>query len=244
MFVLENVAGLQTAPCCQILERILDTADDLGYRSAWEELNAVDYGVPQVRRRVIVVGIRKALRWEWSSPPRLADGVGRVTVLQAISDLPVLQPGASIDYLPYRRVKELSAFQSRMRGDGGDIVQGNLVTRNNAKVIERYKHIAPGKNWEAIPARLLDNYADSSRCHTGIYHRLTWNLPSKVIGNYRKNMLIHPAQDRGLSVREAARLQSFPDDYVFVGSIGFQQQQVGDAMPPLLAEAVARGLLK
>jgi DNA (cytosine-5)-methyltransferase 1 len=63
-------------------------------------------------------------------------------------------------------------------------------------------------------------------------------MPSKVLGNFRKNMLIHPSQNRGLSVREAARLQSFPDWYEFVGSIGFQQQQVADAVPPLLAMSV------
>lgn len=78
----------------------------------------------------------------------------------------------------------------------------------------------------------MANYKDCSRCHTGIYHRLEANKPSTVIGNYRKNMLIHPWEDRGLSVREAARIQSFPDSFEFKGSIGFQQQQVGNAVPP------------
>jgi DNA (cytosine-5)-methyltransferase 1 len=117
-------------------------------------------------------------------------------------------------------------------------VQGNLVTRSATLIVERYRHIGRGHNWEAIPKRLLKNYKDVTRCHTGIYHRLDWNLPSKVLGNFRKNMLIHPSQHRGLSVREAARLQSFPDWYEFVGSIGFQQQQVADAVPPLLATFV------
>ena len=88
------------------------------------------------------------------------------------------------------------------------------------------------------------NYSDRQRCHTGIYHRLNPNDPSVVIGNYRKNMLIHPDEDRGLSVREAARIQSFPDWYKFTGSIGFQQQQVGNAVPPLLAQAVFGQLTK
>lgn len=243
-FVLENVAGLQTAPCCKILQRILNKADDLGYDCAFSELNAVDFGVPQVRRRVIVVGIRKSLGWQWGAPNGASEHTKRITVREAISDLPVLQSGASIDYLPYRHRADLSEYQALMRDKRRHRVQGNLVTRNCETVIERYRHIKPGDNWEAIPVALLDNYEDSSRCHTGIYHRLRWHTPSKVIGNYRKNMLIHPSQTRGLSVREAARLQSFPDSYTFVGSIGFQQQQVGDAMPPLLARAVALGLRK
>jgi DNA (cytosine-5)-methyltransferase 1 len=90
----------------------------------------------------------------------------------------------------------------------------------------------------------MDNYADRSRCHTGIYHRLTRKKPSIVIGNFRKNMLIHPDQNRGLSVREAARLQSFPDSYEFVGSIGFQQQQVGNAVPPFLAREVFKAIIQ
>ena len=91
---------------------------------------------------------------------------------------------------------------------------------------------------------MMKNYKDRHRCHTGIYHRLCDDSPSVVIGNYRKNMLIHPSEDRGLSVREAARIQSLPDSCEFDGSIGFQQQQVGNAAPPLLAKAVFRQLFR
>ena len=90
----------------------------------------------------------------------------------------------------------------------------------------------------------MKNYKDRRRCHTGIYHRLRSDTVSIVIGNYRKSMLVHPTQHRSLSVREAARIQSFPDSYTFHGSIGFQQQQVGNAVPPRLAESVFREIVR
>lgn len=118
-------------------------------------------------------------------------------------------------------------------------MSGHRVTRSSEIVLERYRHIRQGQNWEAIPVHLMDNYKDRALCHTGLYYRLIWNMPSKVVGNFRKNMLIHPSQNRGLSVREAARLQSFPDRYDILGPMSAQQQQVADAVPPLLAKAVA-----
>jgi len=244
-FVLENVAGLRTMARGKILREIIDRCRSLGYDADWKELNAGDYGVPQFRRRIFVVGNCLGLPIRFPDPTHGVAHKPYVTVLQAISDLPHLESGASVDYLSYgKNGRSLSGYQRAMRAsanrDSG--VQGNLVSRNNQLVLRRYSHIRPGQNWQAIPDDLLDNYKDSSRCHTGIYHRLEWRRPSKVIGNFRKNMLIHPEENRGLSVREAARLQSFPDNYVFLGSIGFQQQQVADSVPPLLAEAVARDI--
>ena len=245
-FVMENVAGLLTLQKGKVLEWIKEEAGRLGYAVAARVLNAADVGVPQVRRRVFIIGNRIGLPPDFPQADRLGTESARVTVADAIADLPILENGARRDHLPLTAYsRPTSSYQKWARlGQEGGSLQGNLVTRNNETVIERYNYVAPGENWESIPDRLMGNYSDRSRCHTGIYHRLEWDKPSRVIGNFRKNMLIHPEQPRGLSVREAARLQSFPDNYVFVDSIGFQQQQVADAVPPLLAKAVAEALLR
>lgn len=241
-FVLENVAGLRTMERGVILQRIIEECSALGYKVGWKELNAVEYGVPQARRRIFIVGNRVNAPIVFPEPTHGKECKAFVTVRQAISDLPRLENGANVDRLVYARSgRELSNYQRRMRAlmSRTAEVQGNLVTKSADIIIQRYTHIGTGENWEAIPSNLMTNYEDVSRCHTGIYHRLEWDAPAKVIGNFRKNMLIHPQQHRGLSIREAARLQSFPDNYEFLGSIGYQQQQVADAVPPLLAEAVA-----
>lgn len=243
-FVLENVAGIRTIGGGEVLTNIISVGRTLGYAVSVGEMSAEMYGVPQRRRRVFVVG-GPSTASDFALPAPTCDGsdVPFVTVRDAVADLPSLPVGADIDTRPYRTSRNLSSYQVTMRGlchEGA--VSGNLVTNNNDLVLERYKHIGPGENWSALPPRLMKNYADAKRCHTGIYHRLQWDQPAKVLGNFRKNMLIHPDEDRGLSVREAARLQSFPDWYRFCGTIGLQQQQVGNAVPPLLAQAVARSI--
>ena len=241
--VLENVAGLRTMSKGLILDYIIDGLGNMGYRSQHYVLNAANHGVPQVRRRLFIIAHRLNVTAgqvsELDSPPLAPPP----TVRAAIADLPPLANGASTDLLEYGTTIQ-SPYQRQMRRHAPSRLSGNLVSRNAPHIVERYTYIPEGGNWRHIPRHLLANYSDTSRCHTGIYHRLYWDRPSKVIGNFRKNMLIHPAQDRGLSVREAARLQSFPDHYRFSGSIGFQQQQVADAVPPLLAETVARTILR
>ncbi|MGA7497924.1 MAG: DNA cytosine methyltransferase [Isosphaeraceae bacterium] len=243
--VVENVAGMQTMAGGEVIRRIVEGCERLGYAISSFELNAADFGVPQLRRRIFLVG---SLDGEMQAPtPTHWDGArDKVTVRDAIEDLPILRPGSSVEMRGYRKLKELSPYQRKMRrGLGGrKFVSGHRVTRSSDIVIERFRHIRPGQNWEAIPVHLMDNYKDRSLCHTGLYHRLVWDKPSKVVGNFRKNMLIHPSQNRGLSVREAARLQSFPDRYDILGPMGAQQQQVADAVPPLLAKAVAQVLAR
>ena len=162
--------------------------------------------------------------------------INKFTVEDAFLDLPNLQNGDFIDSLPYARLAN-NEFADRMRINSNLSFQ-NYVSRNRDYVLERYKHIKQGQNWKAIPDDLMKNYADKNNCHSGIYKRLDSKKPSVVISNYRKNMLIHPFENRGLSVREAARLQSFPDTFIFEGTLMYMQQQIGNAVPPLLAKAL------
>lgn len=235
--VMENVKGIIETENGRFFYSAVNALKRAGYETTFGLLNAIDFGVPQKRTRAFIVGSRYGDKYEFPRPsnePPLA-------VLDAIRDLPHLLNGAAVDELPYGS-DEPSRYASGLR-DGGGSVTGNLVTRNAPQILERYRHVPPGGNWSDIPPRLLSGYANIERCHTGIYRRLHPAEPSVVIGNYRKNMLIHPVQDRGLSVREAARIQSIPDSFRFSGSIGFQQQQVGNMVPPGLGRAVFRALL-
>lgn len=236
--VFENVRGILETEGGIFVDEIIEEFEALGYVVSASLLNATDFGVPQKRARFFIVGSLHGIPYKFPKPTHKTP----LTVAKAIRDLPILFNGASECFLKYAK-PATNAYCRAMRGSLKGC-SNHLVTRNNKKILERYKHIPQGGNWENIPSKLMQNYADKSRCHTGIYRRLNLNMPSVVIGNYRKNMLIHPTQDRGLSVREAARLQSFPDDFVFEGSIGFQQQQVGNAVPPLLAKAIFTELVE
>lgn len=230
--VFENVRGMTETEHGVFLSEIITHLERLKYTVVFWILNSADYGIPQKRFRLFIIGSRHGRKPSQPNPTH----PNPITVNEAIHDLPDLQNGSNL---------LVSRYKSRPKSEYAKMMRGNLtkctnhqITRNAPHIIERYKHIPQGGNWEDIPLELMHNYTDCTRCHTGIYHRLAPDSPSIVIGNYRKNMLIHPTQDRGLSVREAARLQSFPDWYTFEGSIGFQQQQVGNAVPPLLAQKV------
>lgn len=236
--VFENVKGILETEDGMFVEQIIRKFERLGYTVTFDVLNAVDFGVAQRRSRFFLVASRDGISFKFPKPRKRKI----ITVAEAISDLPRLPNGANEILMPYK--KEAASAYARSLRRSRKFSGNHLVTNNANHIIERFRHVPQGGNWEDIPAKLMKNYKDRSRCHTGIYHRLRANEPSKVIGNYRKNMLIHPTQNRGLSVREAARLQSFPDNFVFKGSIGFQQQQVGNAVPPSLAKAVFAELMK
>jgi len=238
-FFMENVAGIQTMEKGLVVRDIERLSKKLGYNLQYQIVNAEDYGVPQRRRRIIFIGTL-------SKQNDFFD-IKKVTgpiLKKAIDDLPQIENGNLIDKLEYSRQTKLSDYQYRMRQEKRREVENNKVSKNSEIVLKRYKYIPQGGNWSNIPAHLMKNYKNTSNCHSWIYYRLPWNDRSVVINNYRKNMLIHPEKNRGLSVREAARIQSFPDSYIFHGSLDSQQHQVANAVPPLLAEKIGKELFE
>jgi DNA (cytosine-5)-methyltransferase 1 len=242
-FLFENVEGLRTMDHGAVVQDILKISRKLGYFVEWKVINAEDYGVPQKRRRIIFIGTRADTYTDLESFFDTKKET-KITVREAIYDLPVLENGNAIDIQNYSMDKGLSEYQKLMRQNNSNSLRNNLLTKSNDLIIKRYKCIPQGGNWADIPSPLMLNYKNTANTHRWIYHRLKWDDSSIGISNFRKNMLIHPAQDRGLSVREAARLQSFPDQYLFKGPLGAQQQQVANAVPPLVSEKLGRRLIE
>ena len=238
-FLFENVEGFAHFENGRIQHLVEQRFRDMGYQVCSKVLCASDYGVPQHRNRFFMVG--NCLGIDFEFPLSLGT---KITVRDAIEDLPELMNGQQVDKMPYKLSEGMASGYANLMRNGSQWSSQNYVSRNADYVIERYRHIGQGQNWQAIPDELMQNYANKANCHSGIYRRLIADEPSVVISNYRKNMLIHPFQDRGLSVREAARLQSFPDTFIFQGSLMHIQQQIGNAVPPLLAKAVFEKILE
>jgi DNA-cytosine methyltransferase len=269
VFVLENVQGISwtgemSHPTSSVLEHVRERTQAAGYEVFVRLLDSVWYGVPQYRSRFFVVGLHRDLGYcpddfgDWGPFPLPTHGPGTgsryVTVADAISDLPAVGNGECGDAAysePDRAMIDANEYLGYLR-DGAEsgVVTDHVTSRHADYVIERYRQIPSGGNWESI-RHLLTNYADVERTHSNIYRRLVWGDPAVTIGHYRKSMLVHPDQHRGLSLREAARLQSFPDWFRFAGSFNggggglmHKQQQLANAVSPLVARAMAEFLLR
>ena len=123
------------------------------------------------------------------------------------------------------------------------VLKNHIITKTTDVAMERFRALNQGENFHALDDSLKTNtYTDISRTQNTIYLRLDYEQPSGTVVNVRKSMWVHPVKDRAVSVREAARLQTFPDSFVFVGTKDKQYQQVGNAVPPIMAKAIAKKL--
>jgi DNA (cytosine-5)-methyltransferase 1 len=252
-FVMENVDNL--ANKSEIIEQIQNDFSSTGYKVDYKVLNACDFGVPQKRKRVFIIGIRCDLNVEPIFPDINQNDF--VSVGEAILDLPDLEPvinrlGAktnnqkpSDQTRKYRCPPQLK-YQEKMRKNKTDEdgVLNHICRSHNDKDIEIFKILKQGGKYKDLPQEMMryrsDIFADK-------YRRLILNEPSWTLtAHMSKDGLayIHPLQNRSISVREAARIQSFPDDFVFCAPMTEMFKLIGNSVPPLLAEAIAKPLVE
>lgn len=243
--VLENVTGMTSAGEGGALYAIAKGLRSLGYEVEARILKAEEYGVPQERRRIIFLGNRIGAPIPW---PMRTHGPGLlpfVTVRDAISDLPSLRNGEDRGVLPYAFGPQ-SEYQEAMRS-GCFRVYNHAATKLAPINEQRMQFIPQGGSWRDIPYELLpDGMKRAKRSdHTKRYGRLRWDgLSSTILTkcDVHWGAYIHPTQDRGITVREAARFQAFPDWFEFKGSKTEQYVQVGNAVPPLLGQKIAHAI--
>lgn len=240
--VLENVTGMTSAGGGAAVDAILSGLHDLGYVVDARILRAEEYGVPQERRRLVFIGNRVGAPIVYPTPTH-GPGLHKfVNIADAIGDLPPLLNGEDKGIIGYRGAPT-SAFQIEMRS-GSNGVCNHAAARLSRQNLDRLVHIPQGGSWRDIPIDLLPAGMKLAKRsdHTKRYGRLSWTgLASTILTKCDPHWgaYFHPDQDRTLTVREAARLQSFPDWFEFKGSRTDQYTQVGNAVPPLLGRAIA-----
>ena len=210
-------------------------------------LCAADYGAPQKRMRFVVIGIKRSISPKVALPKGRLDADEYRTVRDAISDLedvtPVFDLEDDKDGIRIERKENLNELASALRN--AEVLRNHIVTKTTDIAMERFRALKQGQNFHALDESLkMNTYTDAARTQNTIYLRLNYDEPSGTVVNVRKSMWIHPTLDRAISVREAARLQTFPDSFVFCGSKDKQYQQVGNAVPPIMAKSIAKKLAK
>ena len=250
-FVMENVDNLANKK--STLNQIKDELSASNYCVDFKVLDASRFDVPQRRLRVFIIGVRDDLNQVPVFPKALKKSY--LTVGEAISDLPPLQPIAielkrkssgprQQDYEALYYTEPMSGYQKKMRRYSRSGVWNHLCRAHNHQDLNIFKMLGQGEKYGDLPKEVM-RYRDD--IFDDKYKRLVWNEPSWTLtAHMRKDCLayIHPTQDRSLSVREAARIQSFPDNFIFYAPMTRMFELVGNSVPPLLAEAVAKPIVK
>lgn len=232
-FVIENVPGMGTLYKGAVKEEIIRRFSDMGYSVNSMVMCAADYGVPQMRKRLIFVGIKNG-EFEFPTPTRTPNNY--VTCGEALSDLPSRKEdlGSEIDSYPINPVTE---YQKLMRKNQDTLY--NHVATNHTQLVKDVIALVPeGGNHKDLPEGV-----GSSRRFNEAWTRYHSKKPSKTIDTGHRNHF-HYKYNRVPTIRENARLQSFADDFVFYGTRTQQNRQVGNAVPPLLGQALAEQILK
>jgi DNA (cytosine-5)-methyltransferase 1 len=233
--VLENVPGLLTLYNGKASHRIISDFNELGYKMDVKILYAPQFGVPQIRKRAFFVGVLTNDDYKFIFPTPYLEEENFVTCEQAISDLPSLEGDHDYDLNTVREyiTEPMSEYQEMMRVNS-TAVYNHIPTRHAQKTIELISMVPEGKNYKALPKELQEGIK-----YNEAYTRYHSKKPSRTIDTGHRTHF-HYKWNRIPTVRENARLQSFPDDFIFYGNKQEQYRQVGNAVPPLLAKAIAK----
>lgn len=234
-FIIENVPGMATLYGGQIKNEILKRFREMGYNIDCKILCAADYGVPQIRKRLIFMGIRKDLGEPRFPEPQFTPDNYR-TCRDAVSDLPSLVDCLGEEESRYSQ-EPITEYQKIMRGSR-KVLHNHLGTNHTQMVKDTIALVPEGGNYKDLP----EGWGESRKFHMA-WTRLNGNAPARTVDTGHRN-LFHYEYNRVPTVRESARMQSFPDDFIFTGTKTQQCRQVGNAVPPLLGKALGEVINK
>ena len=254
---MENVPNFVTKYNGSIFNQTKNKIEKLGYKIVNEKnfiFNAADYGVPQTRKRMILIGT-KVKNFKYSLPKinffsndnALSQGSRYISVKEAIDDLPKITDNWRIDECKYSKYKNLTTYQKIMRKKTNGTVKNNICRMTNDRAKKVFKEMKQGSKYMDLPKEIRNILPFREDIFADRLKRLVNSKPSwTVIAHIGMDgyMYIHPTETRTISVREAARLQSFPDDFVFLGTQMETYHQVGNAVPVILAETIAKSIIK
>ncbi len=249
VFLFENVKGLLSMQGGELLATIISLFETLDYKVTYKVLNAADFGAPQIRERVIIIGTKLKTEFFYPEPTHFnpEDNNGNLlfnylkpylTLSDAISDLPFIKSGEeSFEYSSDPN----NDFQREMRKNAPQILKDHNAPNNNKNLIKIMENLPDGGTPFDLPEELRPK---SGFANT--YCRLWWNRPCTTItrnlSTPSSSRCIHPRAPRPLTTREGARIQCFPDDYIFFGSRSDKNLQIGNAVPTFLSSALKESI--
>ncbi len=250
LFLFENVKGLLSMQGGELLKTIISLFESLGYKVQYKLLNAADYGVPQIRERVVIIGSKLKNNFKYPepthyNPEEMPDLFNKklkpyLTLEKAISDLPFIKSGEeSSDYAS----EPQNEFQKMMRANTPEKLMDHNAPNNNARLVKMMELLPDGGTPEDLPENLRPTSGFKNTCC-----RLWWKRPAPTItrnlSTPSSSRCIHPIAPRPLTTREGARIQCFPDNYQFFGSRSDKNLQIGNAVPTFLSIVLAKSILK